>query len=527
MARLRRDLDRLGIPGKVQGIVIGASGGPDSTALAILVAGVRDASKSRSFPPVWLGHVHHCLRGIEADADRDFVARLAGELGFGFVEARIDVPALAKKLSASFESAGRVARQRAFMRWARTLPADAIALAHTADDQAETVLLRIFRSCGLRGLGGIPPERPLSIRQPCPLPKLIRPLLSWRRSEIEEVLSVAGREHREDSTNRDTSIPRNRVRHVLLPLLRREFAPGIDRALNELAARAREAQGDLESFAERAFYRSLIEKKRGTIRLDLDELSKHPPTVRRLAIDVAFADWMRSPLGAPEKAPDGRRLAEFSRWLDRAAPAKTGFSLGPAVRARRKGSILVLTARKSRSWGEAGPDPVELAVPGKVRWGNWEVRVERVADPKVLVAAMKAKIKAEKKSRAGAPLGTLVAPLSDFVAPLGDFVAPLSELVDASTLAGPLLVRSRGQGDRFHPLGSKGKKKLKEFLRERGVDPEDRSSVPLVTDRQGIVWVVGHRIAHPYRIRAETRHAVQYTALQFTARKLRPAGKKP
>jgi len=500
VARFRRDVDRLGIPGEAHGILIGASGGPDSTALAVLVARMRDASNGPVLPPTWLGHVHHGLRGKEADADRDFVERLAGDLGFGFVEARVNVPELAEKLRSSIEAAGRVARQRAFLRWARTLPADAVALAHTADDQAETVLLRIFRSCGLRGLGGIPPERPLSIRQPCPLPKLIRPFLTWRRSEVLEVLSLAGREPREDSTNRDTAIPRNRIRYVLIPLLRREFAPGIDRALNDLALRAREAQRDLEGYAERVFYRALLEKRRGTLRLDLAELSKHPPTIRRIAIEVAFAEWMRSPLGAPEKPPGGRRLAELAQWIDRAAPAKPVFAVGPSVRARRKGSTLTLTAIRSRGWGEAGPEPVELSVPGKVRWGYWEVRVERVADPKVLVAAMNA----VRKRRGG---------------------DQLNEIVDASTLSGSLLVRSRERGDRFHPLGSKGKKKLKEFLRERGVDPEDRSGVPLVTDRRGIVWVVGHRIAHPYRIGPQTHRAVRFTARRLAARKPRPAGK--
>src|SRR6266540_2311244 len=204
LERFLEDLAALGVPGSSRGILIAVSGGADSTALCRLLSAAREREGRRgSWPALWVGHVHHGLRGEEADADLAFTRELAESLGLGFLEARADVRALARGRGLSIEAAARSARYAVFAGWARDHDLDDLVLGHTASDQAETVLLRVLRRAGLRGLRGMPRERPLCFHQPGPRPRIVRPLLSWTRAEILDYLTALGQHHREDSSNLD------------------------------------------------------------------------------------------------------------------------------------------------------------------------------------------------------------------------------------------------------------------------------------------------------------------------------------
>ncbi len=183
------------------------SGGADSVALLHLL---RDLDERGELTLVGAAHLHHGLRGDAADEDQAFCAALTARLGVPFETARVDVAALAREQKRSVEDAGRQARYAFLEEAADRLSADTIATAHTRDDQAETFLLRLLRGSGTRGLGGIRPR----------VGRVVRPLLDVERADLRRYLADRSEDFREDASNADVTLLRNRVRHELLPFLR-------------------------------------------------------------------------------------------------------------------------------------------------------------------------------------------------------------------------------------------------------------------------------------------------------------------
>ena len=207
--------------------VLAVSGGADSVAM-------RRAFRELSWPGgIAIAHFNHHLRGKESEADAGFVAGLAAGDAFHLGEADVRAESLAA--GENLEAAARRLRYEFLTRAARETGACWVATAHTADDQAETVLHRMIRGSGIRGLRGIAPVRPLAegIR-------LVRPMLGLTRIDVLDYLRLTGQSWREDASNQDPAHPRNRIRHELIPLLR-TFNPQLGEALNRLADQAREA----------------------------------------------------------------------------------------------------------------------------------------------------------------------------------------------------------------------------------------------------------------------------------------------
>jgi tRNA(Ile)-lysidine synthase len=187
-------------------------------------------------------HVHHGLRGQEADADEAFVRDLCERLQVPLMVERVDVSARREAEREGLEEAARKLRYEVFWKFITEGKADSVATAHTLDDQAETVIMKLMRGAWTEGISGIAPditEPKAGIRDQRPHGRIVRPLLGVRRTEVEEYLRRRGQHWREDATNRDLSLTRNRVRHELMPMLR-TFNPGIDATLARLADIARD-----------------------------------------------------------------------------------------------------------------------------------------------------------------------------------------------------------------------------------------------------------------------------------------------
>jgi tRNA(Ile)-lysidine synthase len=214
-------------------VCVAVSGGADSVALLLSLVEANTPSAQNKEP---LGvvpsaaHVHHGLRGSEADADAAFVQELCGRLGVPYRLLTVDVASRQALEGEGLEEAARGLRYEALC----GLDVDAIATGHTLDDQAETVMMKLLRGAWTEGLGGISPEV-----QGQGKARIVRPLLGVRRVEVEEFLRSRGQAWREDASNRDLSLTRNRVRHELMPTLR-SFQPGIDATLARMAAIARD-----------------------------------------------------------------------------------------------------------------------------------------------------------------------------------------------------------------------------------------------------------------------------------------------
>ncbi len=192
---------------------------------------------------VHAAHVNHQLRA-DAQTDADWLAEQCRHLGVELRTASIDVAALAAARGDGVEEAAREARYRLLRAAAESIGARFVATGHTRDDQVETVLLRLLRGAGLRGLAGIPATRPLS-----PSVTVVRPLLACGRDELLAYLARLGQPFREDATNDDPQFTRNRVRRELLPLLRSQFNADVDAALGRVGEMAGEAQAVLETLA--------------------------------------------------------------------------------------------------------------------------------------------------------------------------------------------------------------------------------------------------------------------------------------
>jgi len=285
-------LDAPAAPGaEPERILVGVSGGADSVALLLAL---RDLGRSGLALALTVAHLHHGLRETTADEDQSFVENLAKRLGLPCITQRLDVPALAARDSVGVEEAARNARRAFLARAARSAGARKVALGHTADDRAETVLFNVLRGTGLEGLAALPPRAPL----PSPLTKLarrvgacpersrgtpaaskrgaspaanfipspsptagrggeaieiIRPLVDLSRAEVLAFLEARGQAWREDETNEDPAYARNRLRREVLPLLRETANPKVDEALGRLADQASDAAEVLADALEAAW----------------------------------------------------------------------------------------------------------------------------------------------------------------------------------------------------------------------------------------------------------------------------------
>ncbi|MGH9160084.1 MAG: tRNA lysidine(34) synthetase TilS, partial [Vicinamibacteraceae bacterium] len=248
-------------------VLVGLSGGPDSVALTDVL---RRVAPERDATVCALAHVHHGLRRQEADGDEAFCRLLAERVGLPLLVERVDVAAEAATKRISIERAGHDLRHACLERARAQAGASVIALGHTRDDQAETFLLRLFRGAGARGLGGMHPRAG----------RVIRPLLDTTRAQVLHYLASRGLDYREDTSNRDLTFARNRIRHLVLRQLVSQIGPHLPKVLAREAALARDDEAWLREAATEAA-QSLVLYGEGEARLHLPALRVLPPAIQR------------------------------------------------------------------------------------------------------------------------------------------------------------------------------------------------------------------------------------------------------
>ena len=277
--RVRQTIHGHGLMQAGESVLAGVSGGPDSVALLALLHRLRESLGIRR---LHVAHVHHGWRGAAADADAALVASLASRWELPVSIERVDAAGYAAAEGLSPEDGARRLRYEALARLAGRCGAAVVAVGHTRDDQAETVLMRLVRGSGLVGSAGMPILRPLGS---C---RLVRPLLETSRQEIEAFLSAEQLTAHQDATNDDTTLLRNRVRHQLLPLLAREYNGRITEALARWAEEARADYACLEAVAQAQWPSACASMTEGGVAIALAWLSRAPLALQRQMLRLAI-----------------------------------------------------------------------------------------------------------------------------------------------------------------------------------------------------------------------------------------------
>ena len=449
-------------------VLAAVSSGGDSVALLHLLA---ELAEREAVALAGVVHFNHRLRPPASDEDECFCGSLAGRLGLPFVVESADVAEMARSERISVEHAGHRARYAFFKRAATRLGACRVALGHTIDDQAETYLLRLLRGAGTAGLSAIRPRAGL----------VIRPLLTVSRVELRVYLASRRAPFREDPSNLDRSVPRNRIRHDLIPSLR-TYSP---RVVEALAREAEIARADDEWLARAANELSarLVKSTDTCVEVDAPGLAAlHPALGRRVARDA-----LRRASGCAVGFDHIERLRRL------AVDAPTQVDL-PGCRAERVESVIRLTARVGRGTVDrVEPFAYRLEVPGEVSVPEAGVTISaELAEPGVSRSSGFARAQLVRR--------------------------PTTERAVTVAAVGPFAVRNWQPGDRFRPLGLKGhRKKLQDLFVDRKVSRAHRARIPLVIDAQDrIVWVVGQGVSDDFRV---TRGATSVLVL-----KVRPFG---
>jgi tRNA(Ile)-lysidine synthase len=444
-------------------VLVAVSGGVDSV---VLLYALRELQKSEKLS-LAVAHFDHAIR-TDSAADAEFVKKLARSLKLRYYSERADVPAYAKAQKLSLEVAARTLRYQFFERIAKAHDFKKIALGHTLNDQAETLLMRLLRGAGLEGLSGIPPVRPSGELT------YIRPLIECTRDQIVAFAQAHKLSWREDPTNYDTTIMRNKIRHELIPILK-EYNPKVLEALGRTARLLAQAAHVLDCQAEQALATLIASESAQGLALDLKDLMAMPEYLQALVLRRAIARV--NPLCELEAA----HIEALLRWISRRGAGELHLPAG--VRVLRRHSHLIVTARPA-----APPKRFEylLTVPGETTLS--EIGWRFVIWPSAL-----------------SPL-----PWLSHGRGAGGEGQKFTALLDADKIQGSLVVRNRRPGDRIR-LRS-GTKKLQDFFTDRKIPREQRDAIPLICDENALIWIVGEAVHEDYRATPQTKHILEIRA---------------
>ena len=413
------------------------SGGADSVCL------VHVAIRLLGAEGVGALHVNHGLRA-DADADQQFCVELCERLGVPLHAERVSIPA-----RGNTEGQARAARYRAAEAVRSANGYDLVAAGHTRSDQVETILYRLVASPGRRALAGMQPRRD----------RLVRPLLGVTREQTRSYCERQGLAWREDDSNQDRRLARNRLRLDVLPALR-EIHPAAEQNILATAAELRDEAAVLEGAVDAA----LADSGAGPAGVEAARLARLAPPLRRLVLRRLAEQAAGGPL------PIGAdRVEELERLATGGGTRE--IDLGEGVTAVAEYGVIRFRRRQE----ELPLSPVELPVPGRAIFGAWEVSSEL--------------------EQAGSSIGSLDEPV-----------------FDRDLLAGPLTVRSWQEGDRLSPLGLGGSKSLQDVFTDRKIPRALRRTLPVVEQNGEIAWVAGVAISDRFKVTDATKSTVRLRA---------------
>ncbi len=439
-------------------LLVAVSGGPDSIALLSLLHRLVRSWRLR----LTVVHCNYGLRGAESDGDESFVDTICRERELPLV---IHRPRLVKRRQrSSLQAAARDARYGFMTQLAHEVGADRIAVGHTANDQAETVLMWMLRGAGMTGLAGMPYVRE---------DRIIRPLLAATREEVLAYLDREGLTYRRDSSNEKLLYRRNRIRKELLPVIT-QLAPAAVRVLQQQADLLREDEQYLTGVANELARTLVSHDSRGVQRVNRQALIELPVALQRRLVRAILRTYEE------EGRASSFRVVESVRRVFLKGRNGAQLSLKQALVTLNQGSVQFSPGaggdcRHQIDLEQEKREVLAVPVPSAVSWTRTNQQIDVQLTTRRAADALR---------------------MSS---------SPGLALFDADRFSEPLVVRHWQAGDRFFPYGMKGKsKKLQDFFTDRKLARRAREAVPLLVAPEGILWVVGMRQDERFVVRDET-----------------------
>ncbi len=446
-----------------QGLVVAVSGGPDSVCLLHILSRLKGELGMR----LHVAHLNHQLRGADADADAQYVADMAHQMGIPATIEQRDVAAYQAQQHLSLEEAAREVRYNFLAEVAMSIGVGRIAVGHTLDDHIETVLMHIIRGTGTRGLRGLQPLT--EWRSTSNSPSIIRPLLEISREEIAGYCARHQLKPRFDASNLSLSLLRNRIRHQLLPLLKT-----YNRRIAEALLRTARIASDGIAFMDEQVaqvWDEIAQRQENIVKLDKERFCRLAPALQQYLLRAAIEKLVGNVRDIEKRHIDAVMAA-----LSKPAGRSLNLPLGLTFFVDYDKFLI------SRDSTSLSPVPVlngELAlnVPGETRLPGWRVKAAIIAPPV-----------------------------------MADDARGYRAYFDLDRTGNKLAVRSRQPGDRFQPLGMSQPKKLNEFMIDAKIPRPWRHQVPLLCSPLHILWVVGWRIDERVKVTDNTK---QILCLEF------------
>ncbi len=449
LARVKKTIKKYDMLRPGDRVVLGVSGGADSVGLLHILYGLREYGLD-----LIVAHLNHGIRGVEAERDALFVEQIASSMKLKFEFGTVNTPAHRKETGLSLEDAARELRYEFFRNVCRKHNAGKIATAHTLNDQAETVMMRLLRGSGLTGLSGIPPVSDGLI---------IRPLIETSRSDIEEYLESKGIEWIEDSTNKLRTLLRNKVRLDLLPELE-SYNPQIKETLARTSDILRAADDYLRKEGEKGF-RRVFTKNKSELSGDLKKYKRLHEALRLSVLRVALEESKKN-----LKNISYVHLVSADELLMSETPSgESEFPEGTVVAKGHESFLVTTKSLLARKFSYSIPSA------GKWKFDEFEVDIEKVK--------------------------------ADTLEEESEYTA----YFDPDSVEFPIEVRSFKPGDRFIPLGMKSSKKVKDYFIDRKVPRFLRKRIPIFISKGEIMWLGGFRMGERFKVTKKGGQALKFS----------------
>ncbi|MBW2434870.1 MAG: tRNA lysidine(34) synthetase TilS [Deltaproteobacteria bacterium] len=448
-------------------VLMGVSGGPDSVALFHIL---------RALAPKYglklaIAHLNHGLRNNASDSDQAFVTTLAEKFQMPLHVERQDVRQYQKSRHLSVEAAARQVRYRFYQRSASKYGYHKVALGHHADDNAEQVLMAMLRGSGPLGLAGIPPVRS---------DRIIRPLINLRHSELLDFLAAQDLKYIEDSSNRDLKFLRNKIRSRLMPELQAEYNPKCVESLNRTATILFAEEKWIDDRILKIFKEAVVFDEPDRLGLSLDRLSQEPIAAQRRLIRKALL-----------KVKGNLRRITFTHIeavLKLVQEGTAGDMLDLPDRiclGQEQGCLLFSNAQQlPRRAADGNLRPAVF---------DYDYQLQRAGEILIKEAGLQIRFKEIP-----------IEHVSD-----GYRTKRQIAFMDRDKVSFPLVIRNFRPGDRFSPLGIRGRQKLKKYFIDHKISRTERMKCPIVLSCNKIIWVAGHRLDNAVKIDSQTRRVLK------------------